>query len=66
MLNHDIKLARKIALKHQLAILSDWAQNRANGDFNERTTLTVLKRKLVEIEDKVNKAGYAASYKQSL
>lgn len=53
--------ARKLRLNEVLHTLGDWCHARAAGDHNEMTTLTLLSRRISEIESSVNRAGWRAA-----
>lgn len=53
--------ARKAELNRRLEVLAQWAVARAQGDHDEDTTLTMLKRRVEQIEDGVNRAGWRAA-----
>jgi hypothetical protein len=55
--------ARKERLNQGLLTLSSWAAGRAAGDHDEDTTLSMLKRKVAELHDAVDRAGWLASTK---
>lgn len=58
MITKGLKEARSEALQKELKILIDWINNRVNSDRDELTTITMLRRKITELEKKVNAAGY--------
>lgn len=49
--------ARKQALDDSLRTLAAWATKRAELNVNTETTLTMLRRKVDEITDRVTRAG---------
>ena len=57
--------ARKARLSEALQTLSKWCAKRSEGDHDEDTTLTMLKRKCSEIEDSVTRAGWRESARQA-
>jgi hypothetical protein len=56
-----ISEARRTRLKQALVALAKWASARAEGDHDTETTITMLKRRASEIQDQVDRAGWAAS-----
>lgn len=56
-----IETARTERLKLGLHNLAAWCHARAEGEHDNETTLTMLKRKAAELEDAVNRAGAAAA-----
>lgn len=60
-LDTAIAKARQNRLNQGLLTLSDWTSARAQKNHNEQTSLSILKRKVAELEDAVNRAGWAAS-----
>lgn len=52
--------ACKEHLNAALISFGNWCINRANGDHDQYTTLTMLKRRATDIESAVNKAGWRA------
>jgi hypothetical protein len=56
----QIARARKERLNQGLLTLSSWAASRAAGDHDEDTTLSMLKRKVAELHDAVDRAGWLA------
>jgi ATP-dependent protease HslVU (ClpYQ) peptidase subunit len=57
----SISDARRFRLKQSLLALANWAEARAGGNHNTETTMTMLERRLSEIRDQVDRAGWAAS-----
>ena len=60
-----MEIARKHRLNEALITLAEWVAKRERGEFNTDTTLTMLAKKVVEIEHSVRNAGcraYAAAY----
>lgn len=53
--------ARRQALNDSLRTLAAWAAKRAELNVNTETTLTMLKRKVAEIDDRVTRAGRRAA-----
>ena len=49
-------ISARLTLNARLTTLSIWAQDRADGEFNHHTTLTMLKRRVEDIEDAVSKS----------
>ena len=60
-----IYAARKAELNRRLLVLAEWAVKRANGDHDEDTTMTMLKKRILEIEDGVNRAGWREANRES-
>lgn len=52
--------ARKARLNQGLLTLASWAQSRATGEHDEGTTLTMLARKVGDLNQAVQKAGWHA------
>lgn len=61
-----IYAARKEELNRRLLVLAEWAVKRATGDHDEATTMTMLKKRVLEIEDGVNRAGWRAASRESV
>ena len=57
---NPVRVARKRALDTGLCHLSLWVQNRAKGDHDPRTTLSILERKIEDLAAQVARAGQAA------
>jgi hypothetical protein len=53
--------ARREQLARGLQFLARWAEARASGDHCPDTTLTLLQRKVVELEARTVRAGWDAS-----
>jgi hypothetical protein len=53
--------ARREQLARGLESLAKWAEARASGDHRPETTLSLLKRKVVEIEARSIRAGCDAA-----
>jgi|688.fasta_scaffold01478_38 hypothetical protein len=56
--------ARKERLNRGLLTLSSWASSRTIGNHDEDTTLSMLKRKITELCDAVDRAGWGACAKE--
>lgn len=56
-----VSKARKEKLNECLLNLSKWAESRAAGTHDADTTLTMLKKRVQEIETQVNRAGWRAT-----
>ena len=50
------KMTEKEYLKQRLKTLASWCATRADGDHDPETTLSLLRRKMAQTEDGVNKA----------
>ena len=59
----NIRIARMEELNRRLRVLSEWALNRTTGGHDTETTITMLRRRVEEIEDGVNRAGWRATTK---
>lgn len=55
--------ARQQRLNRGLLTLASWCKSRAMFHHNEKTTATMLRRKVDELFDAVDKAGWAAQAK---
>jgi hypothetical protein len=53
------ELAMKQKLNECMASLSKWCMNRSMGNFNAETTMTMLAHKVVEMTERIEKAGLA-------
>jgi hypothetical protein len=53
--------ARKEKLSQGLEALAKWVEARASGDHSPDTTLTLLQRKVAELEARTTRAGREAS-----
>jgi len=60
-----IYAARKAELNRRLLVLAEWAVKRATGDHDGDTTLTMLKKRIDEIESGVNRAGWREANRES-
>jgi hypothetical protein len=60
-MENEVKRARRICLQAHLWTLSKWAEKRATGEHDAATSLSMLKRKVGEIEEAMNKAGQSAA-----
>ena len=60
-IDHAIAQARRERLWEGLTTLSEWAAKRAGREYNTDTTITMLSRKVQDIIDSVDKAGWQAS-----
>ena len=60
-MNPTQQQARKERLESALHTLAAWASNRARGDFDTDTTLTILETKVAEIRGSIDRAGWAAN-----
>lgn len=56
----SVKVARNRNLSDRLASLSEWCKSRSEGIHDTETTLTMLKKKVADIEHRVNQAGWNA------
>jgi hypothetical protein len=56
----SVMVARNRNLSDRLASLSEWCRKRADGNHDTKTTLTMLKKKVADIEHRVNQAGWNA------
>ena len=56
-----IQTARAERLKSALESLAHWAEKRAREEHNTETTLAMLRKRAVEIEGQVDRAGWAAA-----
>lgn len=56
----SISIARRERLEMGLLHLAQWAKRRADGDFNVETTTSILTRKVGELKDAVDRAGWRA------
>jgi len=54
----SVKVARNRNLSDRLASLSEWCKSRSEGIHDTETTLTMLKKKVADIERRVNQAGW--------
>ena len=61
MSDTQINEARKLRLRQALKALANWAEARSDGNHNTETTLTMLERRVSEIKDQVDRAGWVAS-----
>jgi hypothetical protein len=52
--------ARRNRLNEGLRTISDWCAKRAEGDYDDSTTITMLLRKVNELPHQVDKAGWRA------
>lgn len=55
-----IQKARDLQTSKSLLVLADWCLRRAAGNHNERTTQTMLRRKVEELGEAVDRAGWLA------
>ncbi len=58
--NTVLYTARRNRLNEGLRTISEWCTKRAEGDYDESTTITMLLRKVNELPDQVDKAGWRA------
>ncbi len=58
--NAVLYTARRNRLNEGLRTISEWCTKRAEGDYDESTTITMLLRKVNELPDQVDKAGWRA------
>lgn len=49
--------ARRVEMKARLISIAAWATQRAEGLHDSATTLTMLKKKVIDADDRVIKAG---------
>jgi len=56
----SVMVARNRNLSDRLASLSGWCKSRSEGIHDTETTLTMLKKKVSNIEHRVNQAGWNA------
>jgi len=56
-----IDRARKDELNRRLLVLASWSATRAHGEFDTETTLTMLKKKVIDLEDGMKRAGWSAA-----
>lgn len=56
-----IDRARKDELNRRLLVLALWSATRAHGEFDTETTLTMLKKKVIDLEDGMKRAGWSAA-----
>jgi hypothetical protein len=52
--------ARRNRLNEGLCTISDWCAKRAEGNYDDSTTITMLLRKVNELPHQVDKAGWRA------
>lgn len=52
--------ARRTRLIEGLRTLSQWCAKRAEGDYDDYTTMTMLLKKVNELPHQINKAGWMA------
>lgn len=55
------ELARRAAMQAGLEALSSWAKERAAGVHNTKTTMTILRRRILELDAMVLRAGWSAA-----
>jgi hypothetical protein len=60
-LDHAVSAARLERLNQGLLALGSWCRSRAIMQANERTTMTVLRRKVDELTSAVDRAGWGAT-----
>jgi hypothetical protein len=58
--NTVLYTARRNRLNEGLRTISDWCAKRAEGDYDDSTTITMLLRKVNELPHQVDKAGWRA------
>jgi hypothetical protein len=56
--------ARRNRLNEGLRTLSEWCAKRAEGDYDDYTTITILLRKVNELPNQIDKAGWRALQNQ--
>lgn len=56
----SVRAARKRALDNGLRGMALWVENRASGDHDPSTTLSILERKIADLRGQVIRAGRAA------
>lgn len=59
-LTEVFKLARVTRMNQGLETISEWSRNRAASDHNPDTTITMLTRKVQELDERSMSAGYRA------
>lgn len=58
--NTVLYTARRNRLNEGLRTISEWCAKRAEGNYDDSTTITMLLRKVNELPDQVDKAGWRA------
>jgi hypothetical protein len=58
--NAVLYTARRNRLNEGLRTISEWCAKRAEGNYDDSTTITILLRKVNELPHQVDKAGWRA------